>query len=205
MTDEDSTRANPYDLLMRQSKKLGRTATQTLDVTRRMLTRSNRPQPSPRATNPDRLLFGRKIAIKKDDEPDINEVVKRSHEVLASAKTVILPMNLFPDSVTVDRTKITITTRTFFWSANVISIRVEDIFNVTCSVGPLFGSLVIAARIMNSTDHFSINYFWRKDAIYLKQIIQGYFIAQHNEIKIDHLPHQELIDTLLELGRDSIS
>ncbi len=204
VTSEDSAHATPYDLLMRQSKKLGSTATRTLDVTKKILKRDS-SKPRAHAINPDRLLFGRKIAVKKDDEPNIDDLVKRSHEVLASASTVILPVNLFPDTVTVDRTKITIIKRTFFWSADVISIRIDDILNVGCSIGPLFGSLTISSRIMNSTDHFVINYFWRKEAIYLKQIIQGYFIAHHDKIKTEHLGHDELITTLLELGSDSSS
>ncbi len=57
---------------------------------------------------------------------------------------------------------------------------------------------------MNSTDHYNVNYFWRKDAEYLKQIIQGYVIAQHNAIETKHLSRSDLVDTLLELGRDSV-
>ncbi len=205
---DDAARANPYELLMRQSRKLGRTATKTLDVTWKFIKNdTSRPKPKARkpAISPDRLLFGKKIAVKKADEPDIDEVVRRSHEVLATASTVILPVNIFPDTVTVDRTNITIIKRTFFWSADVISIRIDDILNVACSIGPLFGSLTISSRVMNSTDHFVINYFWRKDALYLKRIIQGYFTAQHDHIDTEHLGHDELINTLLELGSDSSS
>jgi hypothetical protein len=129
--------------------------------------------------------------------------VSQSREVLAEGRTVILPVNLFPDTVVVDRTKVTITKRTFFWSSQVISIRIEDVLNVATSVGPLFGSLTVSSRVMNSTDHFEINYFWRQDAIRLKCIIQGYMIAQHNAIETSHLSKEELIETLEELGRDS--
>jgi hypothetical protein len=138
-----------------------------------------------------------------DAEKKLHKIVQESHQILAGAQTVILPTNLFPDSVVVDRTKITITKRNFFWSADVISIRIEDVLNVATSTGPLFGSLTVSSRVMNSTDHYEINYFWRKDAVYLKQIIQGYMIAQHNKIKTSHLSRQELISTLLELGRDT--
>jgi hypothetical protein len=112
-------------------------------------------------------------------------------------------MNLFPDSITVDRTKVTITKRTFFWTSSVISIRIEDVLNVACSTGPIFGSLIISSRVMNSTDHYEIDYFWRKDALYLKQLIQGYVIAQHNQIETSHLNRRDLIKTLLELGNDT--
>ena len=138
----------------------------------------------------------------EDKEKKLRNIVSRSHEVLMTVNTVF-PITLFPDSVTVDRTKVTITRRDFFWTSDVMSIRIEDVLNVSASVGPLFGSLTIASRVMSTIDHFKINHFWRNDAIRLKHIIQGYVIAQHNNIDTAHLETKELIDTLRELGHDS--
>lgn len=202
---------------------MGGLATRTYDVTKEFL------KQDVSALHPDRVLFGatrtatpntqasdtrnqQNDSIREEQEREhktldkrekLQKIVQKSHQILAGAQTVILPMNLFPDSVIVDRTKVTITKRTFFWSSNVISIRIEDVLNVSVSTGPFFGSLTVSSRVMNSTDHYEINYFWRKDALYLKQIIQGYVIAQHNQIETSHLNRQELVDTLLELGRDS--
>lgn len=205
--DTSSSQITPYELLMRQSRKMGNFATHTLDVTKGIL---KRDVATMKPKSPDILLFGKRIrpaqqsvSAEGPQSQDINHVVQRSHEVLAGAKTVILPVNLFPDSVIVDRTKVTITKRSFYWTSQVITTRIEDILSVTSSMGPLFGSLVISTRVMNSTDHYEINYFWRKDAEYLKQIIQGYVIAQHNAIETKHLTRDELVQTLLELGQDS--
>jgi hypothetical protein len=235
-------RLRSYDLLMRQSRKMGGLAARTYDLTKEFL------RQDVSALHPDRILFGatkpnepstfssrqanvpdKSVPEATPDEPgsdaaktsegiregeerdattvdakdSLNTIIQKSHQILAGAQTVILPMNLFPDSVVVDRTKVTLTKRTFFWTSSVISIRIEDVLNVSVNTGPLFGSLTISSRVMNSTDHYETNYFWRKDAIYLKQIIQGYVIAQHNKIETSHLERQELINTLLELGRDS--
>lgn len=148
--------------------------------------------------------FGAQGTIEGKEEKDkkLKSIVSRSHEVLMSANTVF-PITLFPDTVTVDRTKITITRRDFFWSSDVISFRVEDILNVSASVGPFFGSLTVASRVMSTVDHFKINHLWRNDAVRLKHVIQGYVIAQHNNIDTTHLSTSELIDTLRELGHDS--
>lgn len=132
----------------------------------------------------------------------LKEIVAQSHEILMSANTVF-PISLFPDTVTVDRTKVTIIKRDFFWSSDVMSIRIEDVLNVSATVGPLFGSLTVASRVMSTVDHFKIDHFWRNDAINLKHIIQGYVIAQHNKIDTAHLAKDELIETLIELGHDS--
>lgn len=129
----------------------------------------------------------------------LEKIVSQSHEVLAEANTVF-PMTLFPHTVVVDRTKVTIIKRDFFLSSDTMTFRIEDVLNAEVTVGPLFGSLVIASRVMSTTDHFRIDHFWRKDAIRLKCIIQGYVIAQHNKIDVAHLTKDELINTLTELG-----
>ncbi len=259
VTDDFQKRVSPYDLLMRQSRKMGGVATRTYDITKEFL------KQDVSTLHPDKILFGLKTTSKdrqtrwlNNERPSVNtdtqdedaelghndndssgttnaatpgsveartaegirenqerdtrtldpreglrKIVRKSHQLLASAQTVILPVNLFPDSVTVDRTKVTITKRTFFWSSSVISIRIEDVLNVACSTGPIFGSLTVSSRVMNSTDHYEIDYFWRKDALYMKQLIQGYVIAQHNQIETSHLKRDELIRTLLDLGNDS--
>lgn len=198
-------RLTPYELLMRQSRKMGGVATRTVDLTKDFLKRDVNTIRPPR---PEAILFGKKSdssshSVSDKEAKAIRSVVKRSHEVLAGARTIPLPINLFPDSIIVDRTKVTITRRTFFWTSQVITTRIEDILAVTSNLGPIFGSLLISTRVMNSTDHYDVNYFWRKDAEYIKQIIQGYVIAQHNSIETKHLNRNELVDTLLELGRDS--
>ncbi len=205
LSDDSNPKVTPYELLMRQSRKMGGVATRTVDATKEFL---KRDASSIRPKRPETLLFGKKAdesshSVSAKEAKAIRKVVKQSHEILAAAKTVPLPVNLFPDSITVDRTKVTIQRRTFFWTSQVITMRIDDILAVTSNFGPLFGSLTVATRIMNSTDHYEINYFWRKDAEYIKQLIQGYVIAQHNSIETKHLSRDELIDTLLELGRDS--
>lgn len=147
----------------------------------------------------------RKTAAEKGEtevdagEKDLEKIISQSHEVLAEASTVF-PVKLFPDTVVVDRTKVTIIKRDFFWSSDTMTFRIEDVLNAEVTVGPLFGSLIIASRVMSTTDHFRIDHFWRNDAIYLKRIIQGYIIARHNQIDVAHLPKDELIKTLSELG-----
>ncbi len=205
MDDATPRRIPTYERLLGQSRKLGHLATRTLDATKDFLKKDVQVL---KPKSPDLILFGRKVEnlsnrIQTTPVPNIEGVVQRSHEILAGVKTVIMPANLFPDSVVVDRTKVTITKRSFIWSSQCITTRIEDILSVTSSIGPLFGSLIISTRVMNSTDHYEITYLWRKDAEYLKQIIQGYVIAQHNAIETKHLNRDQLVATLLELGQDS--
>jgi hypothetical protein len=191
----------PYELLVRQSRKLGRAATKTFHDLKHLLNHE--------ITMPsrDQLLSGLSLVpklknTKKSQEIDsLKRLVRKSHEVLASARTVFL-VKLFPDDIIIDRTKITIVKRSFFWSSSVISVRVEDILNVATEVGPLFGSVTVASRVMNSVDHFQIGFLWRGDAIFIKHIIQGYVFALQNNVDIGKLSRKELLDMLSELGHD---
>jgi len=192
----ESSRASPYQLLMRQSQKMGHFATSAYDVTKEFL------KSDVSTLDPTSVIL-RKRSVNDKENENIRNIIRKSHEVLASAQTIILPSNIFPDSVLLDRSKLTIIKRNFFWSAETISIRIEDILNVSSNIGPFFGSITVSSRVMNSTDHYEIDCFLRKDARYLKEIIQGYMIALHSKVNINHLSREELITTLLSLGQDS--
>ncbi len=206
--DAASQSTGSYNFLLRLSRKLGTAATKSSFIhdVRSFLNQEITLPPTEKlfGSGLPRIIRSKQVEIEapKDKVKDLKKLVELSHEVLMSANTVF-PITLFPDTVTVDRTKVTITRRDFFWSSDVMSIRIEDVLTVSASVGPIFGSLTIASRVMSTIDHFQINHFWRNDAIRLKHMIQGYVIAQHNEIEIAHLGTKELVDTIVELGHDS--
>lgn len=186
---------------LRRSQKLGNVAMQGIYATRRFLD-SEIAAPSPGSVIPSFVApeDSHSSSLRKIDK--LRNMARKSHEVLVSVNTVF-PLTLFVDTIVVDRTKVTITYRTFFFTSKTISVRVEDVLNVSCSVGPFFGSVMISSRIMNSTDHFEVHKLWRYDAIMLKHVIQGYMIALHNKVDIEHLTREELFEHLSELGHES--
>lgn len=183
---QDRTRST-YDSLMRQSRKLGKQAMGTMNE----------------ASQSARQFLNQRVGapIVVDDIEELKQVIAHSHEVIASAKTVF-PF-VFPDEIILDRAKITIVKRTFIRTSDIISIRIEDVLNISASVGPIFGSVTIASRVMNSIDHYDVSRFWRDDALKIKQIIQGYLIARQNGVHTDHLSCEELAKTLLEIDTKS--
>jgi len=200
-----------YELLVRQSKKMGGVATKTYQDVRTILNQEIAlPQPTQFIRNVSRIARvkpknSKRVHVSSTSVEGIDELkkrVKQSHEVLAAARTVF-PITLFPHDIIMDRTKITIIKRDFFWSSRVISVQIHDILNVSASIGPIFGSLTISSRVMNSVDHFEVNFLWRGDAIHIKQMIQGYVIAKHSKIDTDHLSREEIVDMLRDLGNDT--
>lgn len=132
---------------------------------------------------------------------ELNEAISGSQEILATATTI---NPFYPDTITVDRAKMTVTTRRFVASASTMSMSIEDVLNVTNSVGPLFGSVTIVSRVLNSRP-LTVGRFWRKDALRIKRIAQGYIIALQREIDCSAMPADQLAQKLYQLGEDEHS
>ncbi len=145
---------------------------------------------------------GTQIRTKHETEQKLVQAIGDSHDVLARARTVF-PLTLFPDTITIDRTKLTITHRDFFRVGEVLSIRIEDILNVTATVGPFFGTVSISTRFFDPAKPYSVARFWRADALKIKRIVQGYLIAKQQEVDCSALTTRELAKKLDELGKVS--
>lgn len=160
----------------------------------------NNPNEQPRQISPPPTEDpGIPKTTPEESREQLQNAIRGSNEVLATATTVL---KLFPDTLTVDRAKLTVTKRTFFQTAEVMSMRIEDVMNVTCKLGPFLGSVTIHSRIIGDQQPYTIGLFTRKDAMYLKRITQGYVIAMQRHIDCSALPANELIVMLDQLGQD---
>lgn len=140
------------------------------------------------------------VAAKEKAKEELVQAIGDAHDVLFRATTVF-PITLFPDTITIDRTKLTVTHRDFFKVGEALSIQVEDILNVTATVGPLFGSIKISTRFFDSNKPYAVHHFWRADALKIKRIVQGYLIAKQQEVDTSVLSTRELAKKLDELGK----
>jgi len=122
-----------------------------------------------------------------------------SHDILFKANT-IFPFTLFPDTVVVDREKVTFVSRYFFGTAKVTSIPIRDILSVEADIGPFFGSVHTSSRYFITVPH-SINWLWRHNAIQLQRLLQGYIIANEQEIDCADIEKGKLISMLNDLGQ----
>lgn len=132
----------------------------------------------------------------------LGQALSEAQDILFKATTVF-PFTLFPDLLAVDRTKVTISHRWFFKMAETVSIRIEDILNVTANVGPFFGSLKIQSRIYNEQTPYEVDWLSRSDALRAKRVLQGYVIALKRQIDCTSLSAAQLAQMLDELGKTS--
>lgn len=157
-------------------------------------------QPESPQISPPVSDSGARTMTAEESKQELQEAIKGSNEVLATATTTL---TMFPDTITVDRAKLTIAKRSFFRSAEVMSMRIEDILNVTATVGPVFGNIKILSRVINNNQDYTVGRFWRQDAERIKRITQGYIIALQRNIDCSALGTKELAAMLNKLGQDN--
>lgn len=142
------------------------------------------------------------LAVKRAKaRDDVTAKVGASQEILTTAKTVF-PFTLFPDTVSIDRTNLTIAHRVFYRVASIITIKVEDILNITPNVGPFLGSLRITTTFVDSASPYTVNYLRRDDALKISRIVKGYKMSRERKIDTSQLSKEELVKLLNRLARD---
>lgn len=128
-------------------------------------------------------------------------VADEAHDILFTADTVF-PFTMFPDTITIDRVKATVTKRSFFRVSEIISIQIEDILNVEADSGPFFGSLKVWTRFFEQ-EPLRVNFLWREDARRSQRLLHGFIIAKHKQIDCDGIETSKLVPLLLKLGEEA--
>jgi hypothetical protein len=147
----------------------------------------NQPQDSKSAKGPDSLV----------------ELTEKSQDILYEASTVF-PFTLFPDTITLDREKLTIAHRLFWRTANITSTPVSEIMSCEANVGPFFGSLHLTFRFFTDNQR-TLSFLWRHDAEEMQRLIHGYIIAHRREVDCSNVNIEDLKKLLVELGQGASS
>ncbi|MBC7581280.1 hypothetical protein H7097_00240 [Aeromicrobium sp.] len=139
-----------------------------------------------------------KPCIDSKDAKKLQAVVRESHTILAKAHSVF-PLQLFPDSVNIDRHKLTIVRRQFFGMEQKVSVPLENVKNIEADFGPLFGSITITSDLfINNTQE--VKSLWRDDAKKIQKLVQGAVVAQGEGIDLNKIDVNQLRSLLIDLG-----
>ena len=126
-------------------------------------------------------------------------VVEKAQNILIKA-TAVFPFDLFPDSITIDRQKLTVVHHSFFSVKQTVSVQHSDIKNIQADIGPFFGSLTV------TSEHFinniqTIKFLPKKDALSIQQLVQGFIIAYSEGVDMSEIDDEKLVELLNRLGR----
>ncbi len=139
------------------------------------------------------------LAREENDSEKLINITEGTRDNLITAKTVF-PFVLFPDSLSIDRQKLTIVHRSFFSSSSTISVQIDDVQVAKVDVGPFFGSVHLASKYFVDNIQ-SINFLKRADAVAIQRLLQGYMIAHHRKIDCSSIDNEQLVTLLIELGQ----
>lgn len=136
------------------------------------------------------------IYLKKmNTEERLKSLVHQSNDVLFKCKTVF-PFDFFPDTLIVDKTKVNIINKIFFFSEAVHSIPIKNIKDVEVETNVFFATMNIIPDVyLGQTT--CINYLPKSDALEARRIIQGLVLCKRENIDITSLDANE-IKTMLE-------
>jgi len=95
--------------------------------------------------------------------------VKATEGKLFTCKS-IWPLDLFPDTITLDEKKLTITHRTFFWSQQVITIQLPDLLNVEILAGPMVCTVRIYSKYVTG-GQIDVEKIRKADGFKLRDIV----------------------------------
>lgn len=120
-----------------------------------------------------------------EDKQKLDQIEKGSDQIIYRA-TSVFPFDLFPNSIIVDKNKIDIVYRYFFWTKNIFSIMLLDLTNIRLTTGPFFATVYFEVRGYE-TNPPQIEYLKKHDAIELREIVIGLTKATHERISIDNI------------------
>jgi len=146
------------------------------------------------------ILMRTKGLIMDEHTEKLLDAAKSAGEILYKADT-IFPFTLFPDTVTIDREKLSIAYHVFFRVARVISTPLDDIEAVDSNIGPFFGSLRITSKFFVNNTRF-VRFLTREDTIKIQCILQGYKLAKEKDIDFTEIGKDELVMMLMKLGEE---
>jgi hypothetical protein len=139
-----------------------------------------------------------KIVPKLDELARLHKAVGHSEEIILKVKA-IFPLDLFPDTIIMDRQKLTVVNRTFFNSAHTVSVQLKNIRNVESELGPLYGSVTITSKqFANNT--YTIKHLRRSDIVNLQRSVQGAMVAHEEKIDTSKIHAGQLRGLLHKLG-----
>lgn len=185
------------------NEQKGRTQKPSVESTVPALQRSEKKQLEKKGQEQALLTHAREEA---ENIQRFKTITERHEIEILRAKTVF-PFTLFPDTLVIDTTKITIASKELFATEYVVTIPLKDLSDVTIQTVLFLGTLVVkympqsSSPGMNEPVEIRIANLKREDAIKAKNILKGALVAKAEEINIAVLPPEEVVKVLEKFGK----
>lgn len=136
----------------------------------------------------------------------LEQLDKREKIVLFKTNT-FFPFDLFPDTLIIDTSKISIIKKEFFASHNVITINLKDLVDVEAETALFLGNIIITylPRVetigMIKPTIATVRLLKKNDALRANYILKGILVARREKIDITKISAEDLIKTIERFGK----
>lgn len=127
----------------------------------------------------------------------IEDMVSNSNRILLKISSVF-PWDLFPCSIIVEETRLTIIHRQLF-SSQAYSVDIKNISNIFVDTGILFAQITIVSNTF-AENQIVINRLRKNEAILMRRIIEGLRMFIDKDIDTTAYRVEELVSKLKELS-----
>lgn len=138
-----------------------------------------------------------------EEKKAVAGLVKKSNRILAVIRSHRFPIDLFPDTLQVEDTRVTVVTRRFFFTSEVYSVDIKNISNVVINTAPLFAEIVIISNTF-AQNEIKIRYVWKEQAFEIRQIIEGLRAFDKEGVDTLSFSKQELMNKLLQFTQNEV-
>jgi hypothetical protein len=145
-------------------------------------------------------------AKQKEENRQRYKTITQRHEIEILRAKSVFPFTLFPDTLVIDTTKVTIARKQLFATEYVATIPLKDLSDVNIQTVLFLGTLMIRYMPQSNTPGMNepvncrIPNLKREDAIRAKNILKGALVAKAEEIDIAKLPPDEVVKVLEKFG-----
>lgn len=136
----------------------------------------------------------------------IKNISQKDDVILFKAKTVF-PFDFFPDTIIIDTIKISIITKTFFASQQVVTVSIKDLVDVELETAFFLSNVVISylpkvdtpTGMIKPHEH-RVDLLKNTDAMRIKNILKGIQLAQREGIDVAKIKPEELTEFIEKVG-----
>lgn len=128
----------------------------------------------------------------------LTDLAKMSNDVLFQCKTVF-PFDFFPDTLVIDKTKVNIVYRMFFWSETVHSIMLKNIKDIQVDSNVFFAKMTIIPDVYMG-QATSISYLHKSCAFEARRLIQGLMLCYREGLDISDLDARDIKNKIETVG-----
>ncbi|MDQ3008528.1 MAG: hypothetical protein M3Q81_02940 [bacterium] len=124
--------------------------------------------------------------------------ITSNNETLIQIKSVF-PFDFFPDEVVLDRFKINIIKREFFFTERSVTIPLSGGTNIRVNKGPFMSQIEINDRL-SEIESVKVRFLKNDDAVRFREVVEGMVIGINQGINFMSMSKDELIRSTLSWG-----